>query len=258
MYAWKKTANQSKLDKDHKLRDLRNDKMFSLKVKGFSSLLFHRNEMKHVRQQKRRYRFFRTNRVFRAWSLYVIKKQEHDIKVNFLRKRWDLIKTNRIVDSWGSLTLKWRQLYHNYDAVLRMDEEFQAKHHFSAWKDLFRQQHSMKKALKFRFFKLLQGNTRHQQRASEIVERRVNALITKRNARLIQRVFGSLERYRAVSSRGRQLKYKCDQKLTFQVFSSMRNQATKSTISHLQSQLDDLIQQLSENGIRLKDMSALK
>lgn len=30
MYVWKKIANQSKLDKDHKLRDLRNDKMFGL------------------------------------------------------------------------------------------------------------------------------------------------------------------------------------------------------------------------------------
>lgn len=80
-------------------------------------MLFHRNEMKHVRLQKRRYRFFRMNRVFRFWSLYAIKKQEHTIKINFFRKRWDLIHKNRIVDSWRAITLNWRQLYHQYDAI---------------------------------------------------------------------------------------------------------------------------------------------
>lgn len=166
-------ANQSKLDKDIKMCGFRSDKAYSLKVKAFSSLLFHRNEMTHLRLNKRRYRFFRINRVFRMWSLYVIKKQEHAIKLNFFRKRWDLIHKNQVVDQWRAITLKWRRLYQKFDLVLRMGATHQTVTFFQAWRDLHRQKGAFEKALKFRSLKALKSHTAQSRNITRLHQHRL-------------------------------------------------------------------------------------
>ena len=49
LYHWIKEVNQSKVEKISKVKALRADKNFSRLVKGFSSLLFHKDEMQRLR-----------------------------------------------------------------------------------------------------------------------------------------------------------------------------------------------------------------
>ena len=71
MYYWQKFKNQNKLDKISKVRGLRQEKCESLLVKAFSTLLFHKVEMKRIKKQKRIYTFLRKSRVFKAWLKFV-------------------------------------------------------------------------------------------------------------------------------------------------------------------------------------------
>ena len=69
LLTWAK--NQYKIEKNERVRALRMQKQYGLKVKAFSGLLFHAMEMKRLKIEKRKYRFFRQNVCFRAWTRYV-------------------------------------------------------------------------------------------------------------------------------------------------------------------------------------------
>ena len=157
-YAWTKIANQSKIDKNTSVRGFRSDKAYSLSVKAFSSLLFHRNEMKHIRKQKTKYRFFKMNRVFSFWSRYIIKKQEHEIKVNYFRTRWNLIQRSQVLQAWKAEAYKWRMLMVSYQRQVYLKENNDKAGHMLAWRSLFKEQRGHKKALVFKYFKMLKAN----------------------------------------------------------------------------------------------------
>ena len=84
----------------HALRDFRNEKAYNLMVKAFSSLLFHKAELKRLRIQKRKYTFFMKNRVFKKWLIYMVKNHEQNIKLGYFEKRWGLIKKNNFLAAW--------------------------------------------------------------------------------------------------------------------------------------------------------------
>ena len=108
VYNWQKITNQSQIEKLEIVQGLRSDKMFSLLVKGFSSLLFNKEEMKRIRIQKKKYTFFMKNRVFRHWTQYVNQVQEHQIKSNYFQARWNFIHKNDILKKWKIQHLKMK------------------------------------------------------------------------------------------------------------------------------------------------------
>lgn len=182
IYLWKKITNQSMLDKNFIVRGLRDDKAYSLRVKAFSSLLFHKKEMIRIREQKKRYRFFKMNRVYRAWNKFVIRTQEHEIKVNYFRKRWDLIQKNRVVQGWQNITYTWRMLYAKFDRQFHASEELRAKRHMLAWRECFKQQDGVKKARKFKAFKALQKLAAKGRSKRLKIERQLEMFATARRS----------------------------------------------------------------------------
>ena len=63
--------NQSQIDKVEKVKALRLQKHHSLLVKAFSTLIFHNIEMNKLRQQRRKYKFFRQSICFRKWIQFM-------------------------------------------------------------------------------------------------------------------------------------------------------------------------------------------
>lgn len=233
-------ANQSKLDKDHKMSGFRSDKAYSLKVKAFSSLLFHRNEMTHLRLNMRRYRFFRINRVFRMWSLFVIKKQEHAIKLNFFRKRWDLIHKNQVIDQWRAITLKWRHLYQKFDLVVRMGANHQQATYFQAWRHLYRQKWAYEQALKFRSLKALKSNTSHSRNITRLHQRRLELILRNQVFVTKKRVFDQLARFKALLQRSKRLRTKTQQQVVHSIFRFIWSEFTRCQVNKMKHQLGAL------------------
>ena len=152
VYSWRKASNQQRMEKNEKVRSLRSDKNYSLKVKAFSSLLFHKQEMKRVQVQKRKYTFFMKNRVFRAWTKYVVQKQEHDIKLAYFNKRWNVLKKSKYLKALRYQVVKESALLLSCQAVEALNRDRLRSGYLKRWLGVLKRRQFAHKSLAFKYF----------------------------------------------------------------------------------------------------------